>query len=182
MKKILLVTLLIAAIFHKSLAQQPTKVIEQSNAEKFSDKIGILLQKEIIDVGVLKKCKFQIARFSDLIGGTKTSALRLEYVYSSSYGSSGDTKLALLDVDEIDGLLKSIKIIQSKVIPSVAENYTEVSFKSRSGFEAGCFSKKESWSTYLKLEKYDSNSYVFMEKDDLAELVNLLNLAKAKLL
>ncbi len=33
----------------------------------------------------------------------------------------------------------------------------------------------------MKLDKYDSNSYVFMEKDDLGKLLDLMQQAKSKL-
>ena len=77
--------------------------------------------------------------------------------------------------------MKSIKIIQEKIFPSTPGNYTEVSFRSRSGFDAGCYSKKDGWSAYMKLEKFDSNSYVFMDKEDLIKLLILLEKAKVLL-
>lgn len=180
MKKFTLI-LALTALTSFTFAQQVAKAKEQevSNAEKFSERAGSLVQKEFIDIGSLKKCDIQVATFTDLISGQKSSAVRFEYEYKSSYSS--DTKVALLDEDEIDGLMKSIKIIQDKVLPTTATNYTEVNFRSRSGFAAGCFSKKESWTTFMKLEKFDSNSYVFMDKEDLTSLLNLLQQAKAKL-
>jgi hypothetical protein len=163
-----------------SFAQQTkTKEQETSNAEKFSERAGSLIQKEFIEIGDIKKCELKIIHYTDLISNQKTSALKFEYEYKSSYTT--DTKAAVLDADEIDGLIKSIKIIQDKIFPSVPSNYSEVTFRSRSGFEAGCYSKKDSWSTYMKLERFDSNSYVFMEKEDLAKLLTLLEQAKAKL-
>lgn len=164
-----------------SFAQTSTKekVKEQSNAEIFSNQAGTLIQKEFEDVGSVKKCGIQIAKFADLISGRTSKAVRFEFNYSSAYSS--DTKLALLDVDEIDGLIKSLKLIQEKIFPTSPTNYTEVSFRSRSGFEAGCFSNKGSWSTYLQLERYDKNSYVFMDKEHLGILLTLLEQAKEKL-
>lgn len=180
MKKIQLIFALIAITLY-SFGQQAAKAKEQevSNAEKFSERAGSLVQKEFIDIGTLKKCDIQVAKFTDLISGQKSSAVRFEYEYKSSYSS--DTKIAMLDEDEIDGLMKSIKIIQEKVLPTSTTNYTEVNFRSRSGFAAGCFSKKNSWTTFMKLEKFDSNSYVWMEKEDLAQLLSLLLQAKEKL-
>ena len=180
MKKL---TLILAFIGMTTMifSQQVAKAKEQevSNAEKFSERAGSLVQKEFIEIGTLKKCDIQVAMFTDLISGQKSSAVRFEYDYKSSYSS--DTKVAMLDQDEIDGLMKSIKIIQDKILPTSATNYTEVNFRSRSGFAAGCFSKKNTWTTYMKLEKFDSNSYVFMDKDDLTQLLSLLQQAKTKL-
>ncbi len=142
MKKTTL-TLLVALYGLISFGQQQiakSKDQELSNAEKFSNRAGSLIQKEFIDIGTLNKCDIQVAIFTDLITGQKSAAVRFEYEYKSSYFT--DTKVALLDGDEIDGLIKSIKIIQEKIFPTIAANYTEVNFKSRSGFVAGCFSEK----------------------------------------
>lgn len=159
-----------------AVCQQPPKNVDtgKSNAEKFSERAGFLIKKEYTDMGEVKKCKIQLITFTDMVSGQKTSGVQFSYDYKSSY--STDTKLAMLDDDEIEGLLKSIKIIQDKILVSVPDAYTEVSFKSRSGFEAGCYvSKKDKeWDAYLKLEKYDSNSYIFLDKEDLQEIVRVL--------
>lgn len=180
MKKIALIlfTVTTSSVFAQ---QQLSKVKEKeiSNAEKFSDVSGTLIKKEIIEIGDVKKCKIQVAKYTDLIASQNTSAIRFEYEYKSTYTS--DTKIALLDADEIEGLLKSIKLIQDKIFPTVSDNYTEVNFKSRSGFSAGCFSEKKGWATFIKLEKFDSNSYVFMDKEELDKLANILEEAKNKL-
>jgi hypothetical protein len=160
-----------------SIAQ--TKDQELSNAEKFSAKAGALIQKEFVEIGSVKDAKISVIYFTDLITSTKQSALKFEYESTGKYSSS--TKAAVLDADEVDGLIKSIKIIQEKIFPSTATNYTEVSFKSRGGFDAGCYWSKGSWSTYLKLEKYDKDSYVFLGKDDFPTLLELLEQAKTKL-
>jgi len=50
-----------------------------------------------------------------------------------------DIKTVVLYMDKIDGLMKSIKLMQEKVKLTVPTEYTEVSLKSIGGFEAGCF-------------------------------------------
>jgi hypothetical protein len=160
-------------------AQTAVKEKEQSNAEAFSATSGTLIQKEFIEIGTLKKSKVQVLYFTDLISNVKKSALKFQLDVVSSYAT--DSKVAILDVDEIEGLMKSIKLIQEKVLVSVPTNYTEVYYRSRGGFEAGCFTSKGAWSCYLKLEKYDSKSYVWLETEDLATLYNLLEVAKAKM-
>jgi len=179
MKKTLsLATLLVFATICFGQNQQ-TKEQELSNAEKFSSKAGALIKKEFIDIGKIKDAEIKVVYYTDLINNQKQSAVKFEYEHTGKYSS--DTKIAVLDADEIDGLIKSIKIIQEKIFPSTATNYTEVSFKSRGGFEAGCFWSKGSWSTYIKLEKFDSDSYVFLNKDDFPKLLELLEQAKLKI-
>jgi len=65
-----------------------------------------------------------VIKYKDLNNGTSKSALRFEYEYKSSYSS--DSKIASLDLDEIDGLIKSMKNLQSTVFPSTRDIYTEV--------------------------------------------------------
>lgn len=168
------ISLMVTNVF---LAQ--TKEQELSNAEKFSAKAGALIQKEYLEIGSINDAEISVIYYTDLISNTKQSALKFEYEKIGKY--SNDTKTAVLDADEVDGLLKSIKIIQENIFPSTVTNYTEVSFKSRDGFEAGCFWSKGSWSTYLKLEKYDQDSFIFLGKDDFPALLALVEQAKAKL-
>ena len=160
-------------------AQTPVKEKELSNAEVFSAKAGTLMQKEFVEIGTLKKCKIQVVYFTDLISNTKQSALKFEYEVASTY--STDTKAATLDPDEVDGLMKSIKLMQEKVFPTTPTNYTEIYYRSRGGFEGGCFTSKGTWSTYLKLEKFDGKSYVWLNIEDLSTLYSYLEQAKIKL-
>jgi hypothetical protein len=156
--------------------QSETKENELSNAERFSSKSGTLIEKKFGNIGTLKDVEVKVVRYKDLMTGEEIQALLLQYEVASSY--STDTKSASLDSDEIEGLIKSIKMMQEKVFNTSPSTYTEVTYKSRAGFEAGCFwSDKKDWSTYLKLEKYDGKSYVFLKKDDFPELLTLLERA-----
>jgi hypothetical protein len=47
-----------------------------SNADKFSDSAGKLIQKEYIRVGNILNCVVEVLHFTDVINGTKVSALR----------------------------------------------------------------------------------------------------------
>lgn len=178
MKRIFYFIMLISAT---SWGQAKEKINEpsQSKTEIFTEKSGTLMKKEFVEVGYIGKCKIEVAHFTDLITDEKINAVRFEYTYSSTYTS--DTKTALLDADEIEGLIKSLNIIRGKIITTIATNYTEVIFKGRSGFSAGCYSKKEKWELFLKLERFDSNSYVFFKESDFADLLSLLASAKSKL-
>ncbi|HOK62960.1 MAG TPA: hypothetical protein PLE17_03600 [Soehngenia sp.] len=178
MKKLLFVIISILT-FSVSYGQTDTKEKELSNAEKFSLKAGTLIQKEFIDVGTINKLKVQVIHYTDLVSNETVSSVRFEYEVASSY--STDTKIASLDADEIDGLIKSIKMMQEKIFAMTPANYTEVTYRSRGGFEAGCYWSNGDWATYLKLEKYDSKSYVFLKKDDFPALLALLEKAKTML-
>jgi hypothetical protein len=77
--------------------------------------------------------------------------------------------------------MKSIKLIQEKVMLKLPTLCTEVSFKSPGGFETGCFVSKEAWSSYLKLVQYYGKSYVWIDKDDLTTFYELLSQEKLKM-
>lgn len=159
-------------------SQTQTKEKELSNAEQFSAKAGTLMQKEFIDIGTIKGAKIQAMLLKDLITNSKSAAIRFEYESGGRYTS---TKIAVLDADEVDALLKSIRMLQTTVLTQAMPNYTEVSFRSRGGFEAGCYFSDGKWSAYIKLEKYDKDSYVFLNSEDFGVLAGLLTDAKAKL-
>jgi hypothetical protein len=117
---------------------------------------------------------------TDMMSNVKVSGVRFEVEKADRYTSS--TKTAFLDKDEVDGLVKSLNIIKTSVLPSTRDSYTEIEFRSRSGFPAGAFYSDNKWSAFLKLEKYDSGSYVFLKPEDLDTLATLLQQAKAQLI
>ena len=160
-------------------AQKEALQKQESNAEKFSNKAGTIIEKEYDPIGDVAKCKILVLTLKDLLDGHKVTAVRFEYEHHASYGY--DTKIAVLDADEIDAFLSSIKIIKERIMPTTVVKYTEVNFKSRSGFMAGCFSKKDKWTGYMQLSQNDSNSFVFFEEGDFNKLYSLVLAAKAKL-
>jgi len=134
-----------------------------------------------VDIGKVKGVEVKVLIYKDLNSGTSKSALRFEYEYKSSY--STDSKIASLDADEIDGLVKSIKNQQTNVFPTTREIYTEVTYRSRTEFEAGAYYSpdKGKWTTYVQLEKYDRNSLVFLTPEDFVTLLAFIEQAKLKM-
>jgi hypothetical protein len=178
MTKIIYLIGLLITMTNLTFGQAETSEKEISNAEKFFNKSGALIQKEFFDIGDLKKCNIQIARFTDIINNQKINAVRIVLVDISSPPLTG---VAYLDADEIDGLVKSINIIQEKVLPNVATNMTSVSFKSKGGLVVSCSSNKESWIICMKIEGTIGVAYVFLDDDDLPKLIELLEQSKSKL-
>jgi len=160
-------------------AKEVKEVSEKSKIENFSLKTGSLIKKDFLEIGTVKGVEVQIVILSDILANTKLSGIKLMASVYKSYGSSD--KSCFLDVDEVEAFVKSGKYL-SESLNEKADNYIEYQFTSRDGFQAGAYSdKKDSWKYYLKLEKYDSDSYVFMNKDDFQKLIELVNSAKAKL-
>lgn len=160
-------------------AQNGTPAKAQSQAEEFSLRTGTLIKKAFVPVGRMKGVEMEVLVFTDLISGKSQKALRMKYEHRGKYSTS--TKSAVLDADEVESLLKSISILQEKVFTSTELNYTEVTFKARGGFEAGAFLSKGNWSTYLKLERFDKDSYVFLKQEDFETLKGMLKTALTKM-
>jgi hypothetical protein len=71
--------------------------------------------------------------------------VRFTKIVRSSYSS--DEKIVILDPDEVERLIKSFDIIQNEIFITKPVNYTEVSFRSRVGFEAACYISTGKWKT-----------------------------------
>jgi len=178
MKKTIFICVLI--VFSLPILSQ-NKQKEATQAEQFSSQAGVLMERQFYEIGKIKALQVKVLKFKDLNSSASKSSLRFEYDYKSSY--SNDTKIAALDFDEIDGLIKSIKNLQTNVFTSIKEVYTEVTFTSRSGFEAGAYytTEKNKWTAYVQVEKNDRNSMIFLVPEDFETLLSLIEQAKAKM-
>ncbi|WP_025742389.1 hypothetical protein [Aquimarina pacifica] len=169
MKKLLLITLLLVS---NTIVSQSQKIeSNQSNAEIFSAKSGTLIEKQFIDIGKSNKINLQIIKYTDMISGDSISALLIENTSKNQYYAG---MKAILDSDEIDGLIKSIKIINEEVLNIIPKNYTEVTYKSRSDLKAGCFWYNKKWSLYMQLDKRDFKTNIKLNREEMLEISELL--------
>ena len=162
-----------------SFSQQSAQEQQLSHAEQFGAQEGTLIERQFLDVGTIKGMTVKVLIIKDLLSETTKTALQLEYYYASSY--SQHTKVANLDADEIDGLIKSIKKLQTDVFPSNRDTYTEVSFKSRTGFEIGASYNpdKAKWIAFAQLSRSDKDSLVSLHLEDFETLLALVEKADA---
>lgn len=162
-----------------SLGQPAPKEQLLCLAEQFGAQVGTLVERQLVEVGSVKRIEVKVLMLKDLIGGTIKKALQFEYEYASSY--SQETKIANLDPDELDGLIKSIHELQTNVFPTTRKTYTEVAFRSRTGFEIGAdfIPDQTKWVAYSKLARADDNSRVSLTAEDFGMLLGLIEKAKA---
>jgi hypothetical protein len=179
MKKINII--LILFVFTFSALAQEKKEKQTTQAEQFSAQAGTLIEKQFVDIGKVKGINVQVMKIKDVNSGASKNALRFEYEFKSQY--STDSKIGTLDLDEIDGLIKSMTNLKNNVFPTARDIYTEVTFRSRTGFEAGSYysPEKSKWSTWVQIEKYDRNSMVFLTTEDFTALLTLIEQAKTKM-
>ncbi len=153
----------------------------KSKAQEFSSGSGKLIEKEWSRIGEVKEMKISAVRYRDLITTNSVSAMRFEMEVKGKY--TADTKIAEVDKDEIDGLQKSLEIIKKEITTTKRERYTEIVFTSRTGFQAGCYyeDQRGTWSVFVKIERFDKDSYIFMSPEDLDSLILLVNQAAAQI-
>jgi hypothetical protein len=144
-----------------------------SNAEKFSDSAGRLIQAVYSGSGHILECYIQVVHYTDMINGTRRNALRF---------FNAQNKNAYLDEDEIGALSLSMHMIHDKILPIPPTDVTEVIYKSRSGFQAGCYTdNKNQWQPYLRLKRRDNTTFVLMKKADFDVFLQILDNVKAKI-
>lgn len=176
MKRIFLLSFFLYSHIGTAFSQNESETKKsQSKLEAFTGKSGTLIKKEFTDIGAVKNCHVQVLKVTDLISGESFSGVKLEV--PATY----EDKTTLLDSDELSGLLNSLNLIKDKILNTTPEIYTEIVYKSRGGFQAGCFRSKNDWSLFLKIDQYDDKSYILCKSEDLDRLVSILSNAKAKL-
>ncbi len=182
MKKIFIATGIICFLWLSFGVQNLFAQPDESKAEIFSRKVGNLIESEFVEIGKIKNAVIEVVIYKDLVANTRFSAVKFSYANISRFVTP-DTKVVVLDSDEIDGLIKALTMIQNKILPQKRNNYTEINFKSRGGFEAGCFFSKEQekWSGYINFIKGSRESYIWLDPEDFSTLVQLLEEAKKKL-
>lgn len=151
-----------------------------SRTEGFSSRAGTLIEKSFDLVGFVNGVEIQVYTVTDLLSDAAVKAVRLQTEMAGQYTST--TRISVLDADEIDGMTKSIKILQEKVFPAQKAVYTEVRFKSRGGFEVGAFfdTKKKAWTPYLDFGNA-GKSTVFLSVKELDTFAFFLQEAKKKM-
>jgi hypothetical protein len=171
MKAILTLIFLCAPFFLFCQTEKESK----TQFEAFGEKTGTIFEKTIENIGQTGSISVRVMKLKNLITNDKISALSINYSFQ-------DDKLSILDTDEIDGLIKSLTIMKSIVsTPKVVE--TEVSFKSRSGFEIGAKfeTEKNNWVfnfiIYSRMHRY---SYT-LKPDEFMAFCAYIDAAKLKL-
>ena len=153
----------------------------QSLIEKISQKSGSLIKKEFENIGSIKgqNLSIDLLRISSLSEPSlkQINGCRIEVTNTYS------TYTAFLDADELGALINAMRIIQTTVFPDTATKYTEVIFKSKSGFQIGCYFdvKAKEWSAFVQVVTYTDKSIVFLAPSDFTKLAGLIQTVINKL-
>ena len=171
MKKIVFTTLLIPVTL-LAIAQNPADTVRQSSTMRFADSTHGLIRSQWINHGHIMGNTVQIYRATDVFTGKTLTGL----LFTDNAGYQ-----ALVDADELPALLNAMNYIISKVITTKpAANQEQYTFRSRSGFEAGCFvNNKNQWQLYLQLKWRNPNTMTLLKQldvevflEDLKDVIN----------
>jgi hypothetical protein len=179
MKNTIVVSLLIILCYN-ALAQKDAEQV-LSNVEKFTQKPDVLIEKQFVELGNVDEIDVRAYLVKDLFSGETKSGIRFEYQFSNEILSQ--TKIAYIDNDEVDALIKALQTITSTVLVSKRTSNVEVTFTSRTTFIVGCnySTVKEKWLIFIQLNRGDSHSTVITDTDELNHFITLLKLSKGKI-
>lgn len=152
------------------LMAQQQQEDRKSNTEIFSESAGSLIEKQFITIGTAGKVEVSVMKVKDLLTDVSYKALRLEYGVG--------LRIAVLDSDELEALLYTIKKMNDEIFSTRRPVYTEVFFRSRSGFVLGAYCQPSSayWAPFIKMDWGNSGS-IFLRPRKYKQLVTLIERA-----
>lgn len=155
-----------------------------SNLQLFT---GNIQEKEIIKIGEipigLKFSKYALVvstvNITDILNGEVTSAIKFEYVYPGS----SEIPVGIVDYDEVSDLLIFLNLLSKNYLNTTKENYLEVNYFARSGFQAGCYFsiEKQEWKLFFKLDLGYKDINVFLDANDISPLYGKIQLASTQM-
>jgi hypothetical protein len=174
---LLLLYLAVPALAQKEEAREP------NHSEALSNRTGTLLQEEMIYTGGTEKFAIEAIKVTDLLTGESSRMLLLVHNRPGPIMGSSRIKTAAIEGQEIDDLAKALRYMIDVVFKTSPHRYTEVNFKSRSGFEVGAEfdQKRHHWMPYMKFRKGERVDRVYFNYSELAKALDTIELARAKL-
>ena len=183
MKKFLLFIALVMPLLAN--AQQTEKEKSSSKTIEFLSRDGSFFKKEFINLptigGSYNKVECQLLIITDMKSNEKRGCLRLITHYPTSSGN--DDYIGTLDPDELDACVMCLEKIQTDIIPSQPEVYTEAEYKTRDGVTIGSYwnEKKKNWTIYVRTKSYSVRSMSTVDSANLPALIQNLKDAKAQI-
>lgn len=148
--------------------------------EKFTSADGAIYITKFYEVtpplAKFGKLEAEVLHSTNVSTDSSMTALRFRFKGTDRYAVE---RTSILDVDEVESLAKAVEYIQKneKRLIKEAKSYTEITYKSRGGFEAGFYvsPKKNDVGHYIRVG-YD---YVFL--DNLNALADSIKTATEKI-
>ena len=184
MKRVLLLFICLAftvVLFAQETTNEPKS---QSKSVEYMSKMGSFILKEFYDLGKVKGVKCQVLIMTNIRDNTKMGCLRLGtgsspyYSYNAWY-KSPDSNIGIIDIDELDACIQSLKYFSNTLLPSKPAVYTEAEYRTRDKVRLGVFYKEEdsSWHAYVYTTYY-SRSFASLDATDIPSLISVMEQAK----
>lgn len=178
MKKILLLSLLL--ISGISYAQEKDEK-SNSKAVEFLSKDGTFMKREFYDLPQIGmgqyKLESQVLIMTDLTSGYKMGCLRLSTF--SNLGGSLEEYIGTLDRDELDACIQCFELMQTDILTTKPEIYTETCYKTLDGVTIGCYYSNGIWTVFVRTKEYTTRSMTTISTKNVPKLIDNLKQAKA---
>ncbi len=163
-------------LFIKTNAQQS----QGSLTEQFANQTGVLISKQYVELGFMDLIDFRLVKMKNNFTNDTAFGVRLEYLPGNELISS--VKVAYIDDDEIDGLIRAIDIFQSSILNYRYAYAADFTFRCRSGLVVGYYyeAEKAKWDPFIQIQYKDPQSTIRVENDNFDYLKKLLKDAKSK--
>lgn len=166
---------LLILLFISSVVFAQKDSLAKSLIEDLSNKSGTLFRKEYSPLKKISNIELNILTVTDLLHPENPPSKGIRFEYHGTYNEY----IAFIDSDELDALIASLEYMIPIVIEdTLPHNYTELIYKSRSGFNVGCFYTKGEWQPFSKIVSYSDKSFVPLEKTSFGQLYETLKYAK----
>lgn len=155
-----------------------------SKAVEFLLKDGTFMKKEFYDlpqIGTgLSKIDCQVLIMTDMTTGFKMGCLRLTTFYNANGLSTAtaDQYIGTLDKDELDACIQCFELMQTDILPSKPEVYTETTYKTLDGVTLGSYYSNGKWVVFVRTKDYTSRSMATVSTNNVPKLIDNLKQAK----
>lgn len=172
----IIVFIIICAIVAQAFSQEKP----QSKTEAFANQTGVLIEKKFIELGYLDQADVRLQKMKNLSNRQTAYGMRFEYLPGNEVVSN--VRIAYIDSDEMDELVKAIAIIHSDIVNKKPKELNEITFVCRSGLVVGYFFDitKNKWILYIQLQQGDSRSTIKIGDNGFKQLLDFIKEAKAE--
>jgi hypothetical protein len=144
---------------------------ELTNLEEFSSRSGTLIQREFTRVGEFASpFRVDVVKVTDLMAKNSLFGVRI----SGNVGTGAVRDIAFLDADEIDHLIRAIDLLKSSAFSTTPDNFTDLVYRTRGGIAIGALYANKKWNAYLRLDRYDPQTSISIDQNDIETLRSLL--------
>lgn len=149
--KYIILTILLIPVTLLASAQTHLDTARLSRTVRFADSAQTLIHTELINHGHIVGCFVQVFRATEMTTGKTLTALHFRD--QNGYET-------FVDRDELPALQTALTQIVTKITatPPAAGTDQYYCFRSRTGFEAGCYVSKNTWQLYLALNAFNINT------------------------